>query len=231
MKDYDGFSTDTTIVVSVAGRVVCVNENDGNKYDDYGFTEGIDNNVTYFNVTRDAYFSVSHEDGNTVCKDIENRPIYILNGDRLIKEYIYFEEYDNVSPIDPSEDPKESAKATQLSESDPQIVCEEITYHYADNGLPTGRTVVAVDENGKRTEEITIEYKYDESTGITSPELNATQGINLNGRNLGIADGVVFSVYDMQGRLIAGNVASHTFETAGVYIITVKGGSFKLNVK
>lgn len=106
MKDYDGFSTDTTIVVSVAGRVVCVNENDGNKYDDYGFTEGIDNNVTYFNVTRDAYFSVSHEDGNTVCKDIENRPIYILNGDRLIKEYIYFEEYDNVSPIDPSEDPK-----------------------------------------------------------------------------------------------------------------------------
>lgn len=231
MKDYDGFSTDTTIVVSVAGRVVCVNENDGNKYDDYGFTEAIDNNVTYFNVTRDAYFSVSHEDGNTVCKDIDNRPIYILNGDRLIKEYIYFEEYDNVSPIDPSDDPKKSAKATQLSESAPQIVCEEITYHYADNGLPTGRTVVAVDENGKRTEEITIEYKYDESTGITSPELNATQGINLNGRNLGIADGVVFSVYDMQGRLIAGNVTSHTFETAGVYIITVKGGSFKLNVK
>ena len=117
------------------------------------------------------------------------------------------------------------------SGSEGQTAYEEITYHYADNGLPTGRTIVAVDENGERTEEISIEYKYDPASGITAPEISATSGATLNGRTLGLADGAVFSVYDMQGRLLAANTASYTFTEGGVYVVTVNGSSFKLSVK
>lgn len=231
MKDYDGFSTDSTIIVSVAGRVVCLNANDINYDGGYGFTMGIDNKDMFSNIVPEAYFSVSHDGDKTVCKDMEDRPVYILEGDRLIKEYIYFEPSYEVQPGEPNEVKGSAANTAARSETDPQTLYEEVTYHYADNGLPTGRTVVAVDENGSRTEEISIEYKYDPTSGINAPEFSATQGASLNGRTLGIADGGVFCVYDVQGRLLAANTTSYTFATAGVYVITVNGNSFKMSVK
>ncbi len=231
MKDYNGFSPDSTIVASVAGRVVCLNEDKINYYDGYGFTMGIDNKDIFNNMAPETYFAISHEGENTVCKDMYDRPVYVLQGDRLIKEYIYF----NISDVDTPEGgvgvKGNVVNTAARSETDPQTLYEEVTYHYADNGLPTGRTVVAVDENGSRTEEISIEYKYDPTSGINAPEFSATQGASLNGRTLGIADGGVFCVYDVQGRLLVANTTSYTFATAGVYVITVNGNSFKMSVK
>lgn len=231
MKDYAGFTPDSTIVVSVAGRVVCLNEAEYTIDGGPGFNYGIDDKALYCNVGADSYFSVSHDGGNTVCRDMNGRTVYILQGDRLIKEYIYFDTLSDGSPAEPTESAQRTVAVALPSGSEGQTAYEEITYHYADNGLPTGRTIVAVDENGERTEEISIEYKYDPASGITAPEISATSGAMLNGRTLGLADGAVFSVYDMQGRLLAANTASYTFTEGGVYVVTVNGSSFKLSVK
>lgn len=222
MKDLDGFAVDSTIVVSVAGRVVCVNDK---SYGRHGWSYGADDKDYFFNVLPSSYYSVSHVDGNTVCSDIKDRPVFVLRDGRLMREYVYHDDvyYPNVEPSQ-----VKAAASIALPEDQSYDI---ITWTYSPQGLPVGRSFVSVDEDGTRSEEIVVEYVYDPATGIASAIVGGAKGITLDGRTLGMASGSAFSVYDMSGRVLASDVSTYTFASSGTYIVATPSGSVKVAVR
>lgn len=229
MKDMEGFSVDSTIVVSVAGRVVNVGK-DRFAMDD-AFREGTDGKYYFFNIGPDDYYSVSHAGDKTICRDIEDRPVFILQHGRLVREYVYFEEYSNVGSDSPGEARQNYADGIADVTPPEGQSYDVITWKYTPEGLPVVCSIVSVDADGTRSEEIIIEYKYDTSTGIASAVAEGSAGITLNGRTLGLGSGQLFSVYDMSGRAVVVNVQSYTFASPGMYIVRAASGSVKINVK
>ena len=234
--DVEGMTADSTIVISVPGRVVCAYEgeyNSGFGYlssdDYYSSLLDADNTAYYANtISGSTYFTVEHDGGETVCRDILGRPIYILTDGRLTKEYKYYEELqDGGSPVEP-----EMPQAAMFAASIPAgQAYDEITYRYDADGRLTGKTEVSVDSDGTRTEDITLEYTYDETTGITSVEATAGVGVTLNGRRIGLSDNSAFSVCTVGGQVIAAGVTSYTFNSPGIYIINAGGITTKVAVK
>lgn len=102
---------------------------------------------------------------------------------------------------------------------------------YDADGRLAGKTEVSVDEDGTRTEEIKLEYTYDETSGITSVEANAQVGVTLDGRRIGLSDNSAFSVYTIGGQVIAAGVTSYTFSSPGIYIVNAAGIKTKVSVK
>ena len=92
--DVEGMTADSTIVISVPGRVVCAYEgeyNSGFGYlssdDYYSSLLDADNTAYYANtISGSTYFTVEHDGGETVCRDILGRPIYILTDGPLSSE-------------------------------------------------------------------------------------------------------------------------------------------------
>ena len=234
--DVEGMTADSTIVISVPGRVVCAYEgeyNSGFGYlssdDYYSSLLDADNTAYYANtISGSTYFTVEHDGGETVCRDILGRPIYILTDGRLTREYKYYDVAQDVgSPVEP-----ETRAAVMLTADIPAgQAYDEITYKYDAEGRLTGKTEVSVDENGTRTEEITLEYKYDEASGIASVEADAKVGVTLDGRRIGLSDNSAFSVCTVGGQVIAAGVTSYTFNSPGIYIINVGGITTKVAVK
>lgn len=234
--DVEGMTADSTIVISVPGRVVCAYEgeyNSGFGYlssdDYYSSLLDADNTAYYANtISGSTYFTVEHDGGETVCRDILGRPIYILTDGRLTREYKYYDVAQDVgSPVEP-----ETRAAVMLTADIPAgQAYDEITYKYDAEGRLTGKTEVSVDENGTRTEEITLEYKYDEASGIASVEADAKVGVTLDGRRIGLSDNSAFSVCTVSGQVIAAGVTSYTFNSPGIYIINAGGITTKVAVK
>lgn len=226
--DVEGMTADSTIVVSVAGRVVCAYEGAWNTQFGYAVTE-YDNTAYYVNTMSGAtYFTVEQDGGETICRDIYGLPIYILTGGRLTKEYKY---YDVAQEIGPEVDPEMRAAAMLSADIPAGQAYDEITYKYDAEGRLAGKTEISVDENGTRTEDISLEYTYDEATGITSVEATANAGITLNGRRIGLSDNSAFSVCTLGGQVLASGVTQYTFASPGIYIVNAGNVKTKVLVK
>lgn len=226
--DVEGMTADSTIVVSVAGRVVCAYEGAWNTQFGYAVTE-YDNTAYYVNtMSGSTYFTVEQDGGETICRDIYGLPIYILTGGRLTKEYKY---YDVAQEIGPEVDPEMRAAAMLSADIPAGQAYDEITYKYDAEGRLAGKTEISVDENGTRTEDISLEYTYDEATGITSVEATANAGITLNGRRIGLSDNSAFSVCTLGGQVLASGVTQYTFASPGIYIVNAGNVKTKVLVK
>ena len=188
-----------------------------------------DNTAYYANtISGSTYFTVEHDGNETVCSDIKGLPIYILTDGRLTKEYKYYDIGQEIGPDVPNEQQATAMRAASIPEGQ---AYDEITYVYDADGRLAGKTEVSVDENGTRTEEITLEYKYDEASGIASVEADAKVGVTLDGRRIGLSDNSAFSVCTVGGQVIAAGVTSYTFNSPGIYIINAGGITTKVAVK
>lgn len=222
LKDFDGAYPEPRTVISVKGRVVTTATGPRGKY--YGYVEVPalnDADNQYLTLAPGQYFSVKRVGNQLVCSDIDGFPVYVVEGNLLKKEYIYL---DNTSSVTPQASVAPVAKAAD------GVECTEVEYFYSQYGLLVGQTLTDISADGKRTENISIEYKYDEATGIGTYEAT-TAKMQLSGRSLGLTDGTTFSVYTLDGTLLAANVADYTFASSGVYIVKVGGKSVKLTVK
>lgn len=222
LKDFDGAYPEPRTVISVKGRVVTTATGPRGKY--YGYVEVPalnDADNQYLTLAPGQYFRVKRVGNQLVCSDIDGFPVYVVEGNLLKKEYIYL---DNTSSVTPQTSVAPVAKATD------GVECTEVEYFYSQYGLLVGQTLTDISADGKRTENISIEYKYDEATGIGTYEAT-TAKMQLSGRSLGLTDGTTFSVYTLGGKQLAANVADYTFASSGVYIVKVGGKSVKLTVK
>lgn len=222
LKDFDGAYPEPRTVISVKGRVVTTAKGPRGKY--YGYVEVPalnDADNQYLTLAPGQYFSVKRVGNQLVCSDIDGFPVYVVEGNLLKKEYIYL---DNTSSVTPQTSVAPVAKAAD------GVECTEVEYIYSQYGLLVGQTLTDISADGKRTENISIEYKYDEATGIGTYEAT-TAKMQLSGRSLGLTDGTTFSVYTLGGTQLAANVADYTFASSGVYIVKVGGKSVKLTVK
>lgn len=222
LKDFDGAYPEPRTVISVKGRVVTTATGPRGKY--YGYVEVPalnDADNQYLTLAPGQYFSVKRVGNQLVCSDIDGFPVYVVEGNLLKKEYIYL---DNTSSVTPQASVAPVAKAAD------GVECTEVEYFYSQYGLLVGQTLTDISADGKRTENISIEYKYDEATGIGTYEAT-TAKMQLSGRSLGLTDGTTFSVYTLGGIQLAANVADYTFASSGVYIVKVGGKSVKLTVK
>ena len=222
LKDFDGAYPEPRTVISVKGRVVTTATGPRGKY--YGYVEVPalnDADNQYLTLAPGQYFSVKRVGNQLVCSNIDGFPVYVVEGNLLKKEYIYL---DNTSSVTPQASVAPVAKAAD------DIKCTEVEYFYSQYGLLVGQTLTDISADGKRTENISIEYKYDEATGIGTYEAT-TAKMQLSGRSLGLTDGTTFSVYTLGGIQLAANVADYTFASSGVYIVKVGGKSVKLTVK
>lgn len=223
--DYKEFSTDSTIVVSVKDRVVAYTSysyggyNTGSGFKDIEFSlADID---TYFNTYDDTYFSVSHEDDKTICSNMKGLPVFILQGDRLLKEYIYEDVYYS------SEADTRAAK----SSTGQAYIYKEIEYRYDEYGRVNGQTVTSYDKDGKKVDGTTVEVTYNPSSGIETVNASTENGISLNGRTLGISNGS-FSVYSVDGTMLGSDAQIFQFQKGGTYIVKAASGkTIKINVK
>lgn len=222
LKDFDGAYPEPRTVISVKGRVVTTATGPRGKY--YGYVEVPalnDADNQYLTLAPGQYFSVKRVGNQLVCSDIDGFPVYVVEGNLLKKEYIYL---DNTSSVTPQASVAPVAKAAD------GVECTEVEYFYSQYGLLVGQTLTDISADGKRTENISIEYKYDEATGIGTYEAT-TAKMQLSGRSLGLTDGTTFSVYTLGGIQLAANVADYTFASSGVYIVKVGGKSVKLTVR
>lgn len=222
LKDFDGAYPEPRTVISVKGRVVTTATGPRGKY--YGYVEVPalnDADNQYLTLAPGQYFSVKRVGNQLVCSDIDGFPVYVVEGNFLKKEYIY---YDYVSPV------TSQTSIAPLAKAADGVECTEVEYIYSQYGLLVGQTLTDISADGKRTENISIEYKYDEATGIGTYEAT-TAKMQLSGRSLGLTDGTTFSVYTLDGAQLAANVADYTFASSGVYIVKVGGKSVKLTVK
>lgn len=222
LKDFDGAYPEPRTVISVKGRVVTTATGPRGKY--YGYVEVPalnDADNQYLTLAPGQYFSVKRVGNQLVCSNIDGFPVYVVEGNLLKKEYIYL---DNTSSVTPQTSVAPVAKAAD------GVECTEVEYFYSQYGLLVGQTLTDISVDGKRTENISIEYKYDEATGIGTYEAT-TAKMQLSGRSLGLTDGTMFSVYTLDGTQLAANVADYTFASSGVYIVKVGGKSVKLTVK
>lgn len=222
LKDFDGAYPEPRTVISVKGRVVTTATGPRGKY--YGYVEVPalnDADNQYLTLAPGQYFRVKRVGNQLVCSDIDGFPVYVVEGNLLKKEYIYL---DNTSSVTPQTSVAPVAKATD------GVECTEVEYFYSQYGLLVGQILTDISADGKRTENISIEYKYDEATGIGTYEAT-TAKMQLSGRSLGLTDGTTFSVYTLDGAQLAANVADYTFASSGVYIVKVGGKSVKLTVK
>lgn len=222
LKDFDGAYPEPRTVISVKGRVVTTATGPRGKY--YGYVEVPalnDADNQYLTLAPGQYFSVKRVGNQLVCSDIDGFPVYVVEGNLLKKEYIYL---DNTSSVTPQTSVAPVAKAAD------GVECTEVEYIYSQYGLLVGQILTDISADGKRTENISIEYKYDEATGIGTYEAT-TAKMQLSGRSLGLTDGTTFSVYTLDGTQLAANVADYTFASSGVYIVKVGGKSVKLTVK
>lgn len=222
LKDFDGAYPEPRTVISVKGRVVTTATGPRGKY--YGYVEVPalnDADNQYLTLAPGQYFRVKRVGNQLVCSDIDGFPVYVVEGNFLKKEYIYL---DNTSSVTPQTSVAPVAKATD------GVECTEVEYIYSQYGLLVGQILTDISADGKRTENISIEYKYDEATGIGTYEAT-TAKMQLSGRSLGLTDGTTFSVYTLGGKQLAANVADYTFASSGVYIVKVGGKSVKLTVK
>lgn len=222
LKDFDGAYPEPRTVISVKGRVVTTATGPRGKY--YGYVEVPalnDADNQYLTLAPGQYFSVKRVGNQLVCSDIDGFPVYVVEENLLKKEYIYL---DNTSSVTPQTSVAPVAKAAD------GVECTEVEYIYSQYGLLVGQILTDISADGKRTENISIEYKYDEATGIGTYEAT-TAKMQLSGRSLGLTDGTTFSVYTLDGTQFAANVADYTFASSGVYIVKVGGKSVKLTVR
>lgn len=222
LKDFDGAYPEPRTVISVKGRVVTTATGPRGKY--YGYVEVPalnDADNQYLTLAPGQYFRVKRVGNQLVCSDIDGFPVYVVEGNFLKKEYIYL---DNTSSVTPQ------TSVAPVAKSADGVECTEVEYIYSQYGLLVGQILTDISADGKRTENISIEYKYDEATGIGTYEAT-TAKMQLSGRSLGLTDGTTFSVYTLDGTQLAANVADYTFASSGVYIVKVGGKSVKFTVK
>lgn len=234
-KDREGFTAEVPIVLSRAGRVVCVGYESMGSGDNFLHSE-LDDNSYYLNIETEEdeysskdklmgiYYSISHDGDLTIASNVEGLPVYVLKGNQIQKEYKY---YDMEYSSNGMGNVGDGTRAIAIPAGQ---AYDEVSYIYNDNGLLIGQQLVSVDRDGVRTGEITLEYKYD-ANGIVHTEMSAQGHVCLNGRILGLDNGATFSIYTTSGQALAANVTSYEFAQRGIYIIVTNNTSIKLSVK
>ncbi len=217
LKDMEGFTADVPVVASQKGRVACATSQN-----DYGIGGGY--NLTqadelYFNIQGDQYCSIEHDGEQTIGRNIEGLPLFILKGSQLQTLFEYYDEdYDVVVP------------ATRAISVPAGKAYDEINFTYNDAGQLVGQQVTEVKADGTRTETVKLEYKYD-PTGIGHLEMDTQAGITLQGRMLNLKNGATFSVVNLGGVVLADKVNAYTFQSPGIYLIKIGKQTVKVNVK
>ncbi len=239
LKDYNGFTADKTIIVSQAGRVVCCGYEEYEYDSNYklGMEEAVSWNIEveadyyepyYLNVGEDQYFTLEKDGNLTVCYNMFDLPKFVLSGDRLVKEYIYY------APVYESSGGTVSGLSGNVVAKSVSVPAGQaytlVEYLYDEKGRHSGKNIVDVDESGETTEEISVEYVYDVS-GIKEVLAKASSGIEINGMVLGAEQGMTFDVYSVSGVKLAGGVSEYVAPNAGVYVVTINGRSVKVLVK
>lgn len=225
IRDYEGFTTDSTIVASVKDRVVVFGKMHwaSTNYEWSNVEWSIGDVDAYFNTNEDTYFFISHDGDQTVCSNYKGQPRFILKAGKLLKEIVYEDvAYDNVGGS------TNGAKRVAIPTGQPY---KEITYVYDDNGLVVGQTVTTVDEHGTTTDEVIVEVKYDPTSGINNMTVSTGGKLSISGRTVGLTDGQTFSVFTLDGTRLAANVLSFKFPKAGIYMIGVNGKAVKMNIR
>lgn len=234
---YDGFSYDSLIVASVAGRVAVIKYTRRNSYDNsysYGLVNDVmdyDTGEFYYctNMNEDNWFTIEEENGQTICDDVYNRPIYVLEDSRLVAEYVYMDEDYSTGEVSPDVSGEES-QAKRASSTD-GLSYKKITYTYNEDGYLSGKSITTVDSDGTTTEEIVAEYVYDTSTVITDINVSTNTGTTLDGRTLSIGNGASMTIFTTDGRILASGVSSYTLPSAGLYIIKTGKTTVKVVAK
>lgn len=230
--DIAGMAADSTITVSVAGRVVCAYCGDLKfGHNAVGLVEPDfhDDNVYFANtMSGSTYFTIEHDGNQTVCSDIEGLPIYVLEDSRLVREYIYYDEVYNHGPDMPDETPLAAMRTVSVPDGQAYT---EITYAYDTQGRLAGKSEVSVDDTGKRTEEIKLEYVYTEPAGIVSVEALAQAGVSIDGRRIGLSAGMPFTVCTVGGQVLATGATQYTLPASGIYIISSDNLKVKIAVR
>lgn len=226
VRDYEGFTTDSTIIASVKDRVVVFGKMIwGDTNYKWGNVEwGVGDVDAYFTTNEETYFSISHDGDQTICSNYKGQPRFVLQDGKLLKEIIYEDVSDNGVVVVPTT----AAKRVAIPTGKPY---KEITYLYDTNGLVTGQTVTTVDKNGTTTDEVKVEVKYDPTSGIDNMTVSTGGKLSLSGRTIGLTDGQTFSVFTVDGKQLSANAQSFTFPKAGVFMVSVKGKTMKLNIK
>ena len=229
VMNHNGFSPEPPVVVSVNGRVAAAEYRTYGNYDEGKYHYGTSylemaawNESELFINQCENYFDVSEENGQTVCRNILGYPIYVLEGNKLVQEYDY---YDLDYAVNPATTPN-SVRGIELPKGKGY---ELTTYTYNGKGLLVAKKQTYTDANGVTEELLDAEYNYD-PTGIVQVTANGKVGATLSGRNLSIGQGN-FSVATPDGRILASEVSSFRLPAAGVYIVTANGASIKVYVK
>lgn len=227
-SDVDGFTPDSTVVVSVADRIVVATNTNDYGWLPESYSYWVDELPYYANIAEEAYFHVTQNGTTYYCHNFDDRLQFVVDNGRLLREYIYYDEY-NVSPGLPSEN---AAKADAPAEDEVEsgIAYDRIDYIYAANGLMTGKRVTSVDENGTTTEVSDFEYKYDETSGIGAT-ISADRHLSLHGRTIGLGEGHTFSVYTHDGKCVCTGVESCTLTAPGIYVVHASGVKMKVIVR
>lgn len=217
---------DSIKVVSRKGRVVQAST----QSDDYDevFLTASDNSNGYrvrTNIDANDYYHVKMYSGKAYCYDIKDNLRFVVEGEKLLKEYIYTDEVYSVV-VGGGDSPRGARKVLGTT---PEGACTIREYHYDNHGNLIGVTTSEQDENGNITVDYAIEYVYDEASGIDG--VNVAQGFVLNGRSLGIDGNQHFSLYDINGRTIATAVTTYTFNASGIYLMKIGGKTVKIQVK
>lgn len=220
LADIAGFSPDTMVVVSQKGRVVVSSNIYGSKEYGCNFDDDPFDEEWYVNTPPSQFFTVAHEGEQTICYDIDERPKYILEGGRLVKEYVWDnDEYVSATPDVPTRAALPTGQAYQ-----------EISYTYNDRGQAVGMTLKEVDSEGNVSSELNVNYVYNAELGLETVA-SARQGMTLTGRTLRLTAGGTFSVHTLDGRTLATDARQYHFSKSGTYIITTPTGSMKLVVR
>lgn len=213
---------DSIKVVSRKGRVVQASTQN-NKYDEIFLTAcSSDGYRVRSNIDIDDYYHVKMYSGKAYCYDIRDNLRFVVEGEKLLKEYIYTDELSSVV-VGGGDSPRGARKVLGTT---PEGACTIREYHYDNYGNLIGVTTSEQDGNGNITVDYAIEYVYDETSDIKG--VNVTQGFVLNGRSLGIDGNQRFSLYDINGRTIATAVTTYTFNASGIYLMKIGGKTVKI---
>lgn len=194
--DLSGFCPERPTLIAVKGRVICTGKSIENKWDvvycdnDNGSILPLNN--YFINCDDDEFFNIRHEGATTTCADVLGRPVFETENGRLAREYIYNDESDESNSM-PAPKRMQQKKAGETNGELKDVTV--ITYNYNAEGLCTGQTITAYDENGVAQQN---DFTYTYTTGIKDVTTKSTpvspRKLIKDGRVVIVRDGKSYNV-------------------------------------
>lgn len=241
LGDLRGFVPDTLVTVSKRGRVVCTVDNCHKPHNGY-FSDLMEepdfelpfDEVWAVNVWTDDYFAVSHKVGETICRDIHDRPVYVVKDGRLVREYTYYE-YASISPDDGNYEARTRAAAAANTDDVPEGACYDLlTYNYDREGHVVAMSVKRVDPTSDTpatdpSVELTVEVVYNEALAVPTVPAAPSAPVRMDGRT--VSSAAPFDVVDTAGRTVARGVTRFDVPAPGTYIVRSARSAVKVTAR